>query len=144
MSPLPGGCWDPVSCTPSSCTLSVQGEGLGWGAGAVTEMCGGLRTAPVPSDHIHRWPGECTPLSVGCPLWPGQAASSQQVPASTMSLYSAGDGGAGLRGRRTPRSAHAFCWGCVPWSMAGITKYLKLETGFWMCGAPGKLHPPSA
>lgn len=66
------------------------------------------------------------------------------LPASMMSLFAARDGGTGLRDGRTPHLAHDFCRGCVPESTVGIRKYLKLETGFWMHGAPGKLHPMSA
>jgi len=110
---------------------------------------GGGRNAPhctVPS-RPHPWvPWRVHAASCRLPAvpWPGCFLPGVVPPVSTKSLFSAGDGGTGLRGRRTPHWAHAFCQGCVPQSTVGIKKYLKLETGFWMRGAPGKLCPMSS
>lgn len=72
----PRGCWDPIPCTPSSCTLRRWGERLRCNVEAVTVVCAELPSVLFPSDHVHRCPKGSMALAAGCPLCSGQAVSS--------------------------------------------------------------------
>lgn len=111
---------------------------------AVTELCEALPTVLFPSDHIHRCPkgswhwlqAACCALARLLPPWHG-APSHHNAPFLCWGQRY------GAAWQEDSTFSSCLLPGCIPQSTVGIRKFLKLETDFWVCAVPGKLHPAS-
>lgn len=105
MSPVPRGCWDPISCTSFSCTLRMQGEGLGWGTGGVMH-----HSLPTPSTCAQANAHLC--LQAACSalarLLPPSRCQPAQCPFTLLGTEVQGCVAGGLHAQLTPSAGAAF------------------------------------
>lgn len=111
---------------------------------AVPVVCDELPSMLFPSDHIHRCPNGSMALAAAThcalarllPPWHG-APSHHNVPFLCWGQRY------GAAWQEDSTFSSCLQAGSVPQSTVGIRKFLKLETDFWVCAVPDKLHPAS-